>query len=188
MIDSWLNRLAQASMARPRPAIAAMTVVTLVMTPGLLRLQLRTDGHALMPLNDPAILFDAEVRDHFHLRDPIVVLVETSRPEGLYNLDTLRRVRDLSAALARLPGVGPDEVMSLATEHRDRVYPGTLNFRPFLDPLPDTPLLMETLRGDVDAASILKGTVVSKDARAAAIFVGAPNSYGPERSRLYDRI
>src|SRR3954470_1283478 len=192
MIDSWLNRLAQASMARPRRAIAAMTVVTLAMAPGLLRLQLRTDGHALMPVDDPAILFDAEVRDHFHLRDPIVVLVESSRPEGIYNLDTLRRVRDLSAALARLPGVGPGEVMSLATEHRDRVYPGTLNFRPYLDPLPDTPQLMEMLRGDVDAAAILKGTLVSADGKAASILVGAPNSSdkaaNADRTALYRAI
>ncbi len=192
MIDTWLNRLAEKSMARPRRAIAVMAVVTLATAPGLARLKLRTDGHALMPLNDPAILFDAEVRDHFHLRDPIVVLVETSRPQGIYDLGTMRRMRDLSAALARLPGVGPDEVMSLATEHRDRVYPGTLNFRPFLDPLPDTPELMETLRGDVDAAPILKGTLVSADGRAAAIFVGAPNSFGKEatadRTALYRTI
>jgi uncharacterized protein len=192
MIDSWLNRLAEASMARPRRAIAAMTVVTLAMAPGLLRLQLRTDGHALMPVDDPEILFDAEVRAHFHLRDPIVVLVESSRPEGIYNQDTLRRVRDLSAALARLPGVGKDEVMSLATEHRDRVYPGTLNFRPYLDPLPDTPQLLETLRGDVAAAAILKGTLVSADGKAASIFVGAPNSSAREanadRTALYRAI
>ena len=192
MIDTWLYRLAEKSMARPRRAIAVMAVVTLAIAPGLARLKLRTDGHALMPLNDPAILFDAEVRDHFHLRDPIVVLVETSRPQGIYDLGTMRRVRDLSAALARLPGVGADEVMSLATEHRDRVYPGTLNFRPFLDPLPDTPELMETLRGDVDAAPILKGTLVSADGQAAAIFVGAPNSFGKEatadRTALYRTI
>jgi len=192
MIDSWLNRLAEASMARPRRAIAAMTFVTLAMAPGLLRLQLRTDGHALMPVDDPEILFDAEVREHFHLRDPIVVLVETTRPEGIYNPDTMRRVRDLSAALARLPGVGPDEVMSLATEHRDRVYPGTLNFRPYLDPLPDSPQLLETLRGDVDAAAILKGTLVSADGKAVSILVGAPNSSAKQanadRTDLYRAI
>ena len=148
MIDTWLNRLAERSMARPRRAIAVMAVVTLATAPGLARLKLRTDGHALMPLNDPAILFDAEVREHFHLRDPIVVLVETSRPEGIYNLGTLRRVNDLTAALARLPGVDKSEVMSLATEHRDRVYPGTLDFRPYLDPLPEDQELMEMLRGE----------------------------------------
>jgi uncharacterized protein len=188
MVESSLIRLANWSMAHPRRAIGIMAVVTLVTAPGLARLELRTDGHALMPPDDPVVRFDAEVRQHFHLRDPIVVLIETSKPEGIYNLDTMRRVQQLSDALARLPGVGKDEVMSLATEHRDRVYPGTLNFRPFLDPLPDTPLLMETLRGDVDAAAILKGTLVSRDARAISIFVGAPNAYGPERTDLYRYI
>ncbi|MFY9821686.1 MAG: MMPL family transporter [Thermoanaerobaculia bacterium] len=188
MVEASLIRLAHASMARPRRAIGIMVLVTLATAPGLARLQLRTDGHALMPGDDPVVRFDAEVRQHFHLRDPIVVLIETAKPEGIYNLDTMRRVQQLSDALTRLPGVGRDEVMSLATEHRDRVYPGTLSFRPFLDPLPDTPQLLETLRGDVDAAAILKGTLVSKDAKAVSIFVGAPNTYGPERTELYRRI
>lgn len=194
MIDKALLRLAEASIARPRRAIGAMVLVTLAAVPGLARLELRTDGHALMPRDHPAIRFDAEVRKHFHLRDPIVVLIETSHPAGIYNLDTMRRVRDLSAALARLPAVGPDEVTSLATERRDRVYPGTLKFRPYLDPLPDSPLLMETLRGDIAAADILTGTLVSKDLRAAAILVGAPNVLdetahaGTDRTVLYRQI
>jgi uncharacterized protein len=48
------------------------------------------------------------------------------------------------------------------------------------------------LRGDVGAAPILKGTLVSADGRAAALFVGAPNSFGKEasadRTALYRAI
>ncbi|HYO12033.1 MAG TPA: MMPL family transporter, partial [Thermoanaerobaculia bacterium] len=74
-------------------------------------------------------------------------------------------------------------VLSLAYERRDRVYTGTLDFRPFLDPLPDTPELMETLRGDLAAASITRGTLVSSDHRAVAIHVGTP-----AHGRTVDRI
>lgn len=169
------RRLAERSIERPWIAIVAVLALILAAAPGMLRLTLRTDGHALVPPEDPAVLFDAEVREHFELRDPLVVLVETARPEGIFNTDTLARVRDLTAALAALPEVGPRHVTSLATETRDRVYPGTLNFRPFLDPFPEQAREMEVLRGDVSEVDLLHGTLVSKDRQATAVMVGVPN-------------
>ncbi len=186
MIDRGFFRLAAAAIARPRRTILAAAVLVLAAAPGLLRLELRTDGHALVPPADPAVLFDAEVRRHFGLRDPVVVELQTSHPDGIYNTATLRRVRQLTEALAALPEVGPDNVMSLATERRDRVYPGTLDFRPFLDPLPDTPRLVAQVRGDVEAAAILSGTLVAIDSRSTAILVGVPGS--ADRGGLVHRI
>lgn len=146
------------------------------MVPGLLRLELRTDGRALFSPDDPAVVLDAEVRDRFGLRDPVVVLVESSHPDGIFNPETLRGVQRLTNALAGLDGVGREHVTSLATERRDRVAPGTLDFLGFLDPLPDTPHLMAELRGDLTAAGILTGTLVSADGTAATILVGVPDS------------
>ena len=105
-IDRGPRRLAERSIERPGIALAVLITVVLAAAPGLGRLTLRTDGHALVPPRDPAVLFDAEVRDRFELRDPLVVLIETSHPLGIYNRATLARVRDLSSALAALPGVG----------------------------------------------------------------------------------
>jgi len=169
------DRLAYWSIDHPRRTIAAFAVLVLLAAPGLFRLQLRTDGHALVPPGDPAVRFDAEVRRHFGLRDPIVVVIETPRPDGIFNPGTLRRLRDLTAALEKVEGVPPGGVTSLATEKRDRVYPGTLDFRPFLDVVPETPQEMEIFRGDLEAIEILRGTLVSKDRSAVAVLVGAPN-------------
>ncbi|MFP5284761.1 MAG: MMPL family transporter, partial [Thermoanaerobaculia bacterium] len=180
--------LTHASIHHPWRAVAALLAVVVLAAPGLLRLELRTDGHALVPPDHPVIRTDAEIREHFGLRDPIVVLVETSHPKGIYNLETLRRVQKLSEALAALNGIGPGNVLSLAYERRDRVYPGTLNFRPFLDPLPDTPELMETFRGDVAAAPIVRGTLVSYNGKAAAIHVGTPAGRTVDRIGLYRKI
>jgi uncharacterized protein len=181
--------LTRASLSHPWRVIAALLAVVAIAAPGLLRLELRTDGHALVPPDHPVVRTDAEIREHFSLRDPIVVLVETSHPKGIYNLETLRRVQKLSEALAALDGIGPGNVLSLAYERRDRVYPGTLNFRPFLDPLPVDPELMETFRGDVAAAPIVRGTLVSYDGKAAAIHVGTPaHGRTVDRIGLYRRI
>ncbi|HSG38495.1 MAG TPA: hypothetical protein VLE27_02560, partial [Thermoanaerobaculia bacterium] len=175
------DRLADLAIRRPWPTLLFFAVLVLAAAPGVLRLQLRTDGHALVPPGDPAVRFDAEVRRHFGLRDPIVVVIETPRPDGIFNPDTLRRVQALTAELEKLPGVPAGGVVSLGREKRDRVYPGTLDFRPFLDVVPESPADMEMFRGDLEAIEILKGNLVSKDRSAAAILVGAPNILdGPE--------
>jgi uncharacterized protein len=93
------DRLALFSIDHPRRVIAAFAVLVLLAAPGIFRLQLRTDGHALVPPDDPAVRFDTEVRRHFGLRDPIIVVLETPRPDVVFNPGTLRRLRDLAVAL-----------------------------------------------------------------------------------------
>jgi hypothetical protein len=171
--------------------IAAFALATLAALPGLLRLELRTDGHALVPAGDPVVVFDAEVRERFHLRDPLVVLIESSHPDGVLNPRTLRSVREISDILSRLPGVAPEDVVSLATEHRHRVYPGTLQFRPFLDPMPDTPELLKLLDDDLRIARLPEGTLISADRKAVTVLVGVPlldPSHPYDRVDLYRRV
>lgn len=170
--------------------------VTLAAAAGLPRLELRMDGRTLVPADDPTLLFDRRVRRDFTLRDPLVVVVETSHPEGIYNLDTLATVQRITELVGRIPEIGPRHVMSLATERRDRVYPGTLKFRPFLDPLPTNPGLMSHLRDDVAAAGILDGTLVAENGQAAAVLIGVPDPAGAaglagqevDRRQLYQRV
>ncbi len=182
-------RLARWSIAHPGRVLALLAAVLLAAAPGLVRLELRTDGHALVPPHDPAVHADADVRAHFGLRDPLVVVVETTHPDGVWNAATLRSVQWVSDALAAIEEIGPRGVMSLATEKRDRVYPGTLVFRPYLDPPPETPPLLRMLREDVAAAGILDGTLVGRDGSATAILAGVPAvGEGADRTALYRRI
>ncbi|MCP4661901.1 MAG: MMPL family transporter [bacterium] len=174
---------------RPFWAIGIMGVVTLGAGVGLPRLELRMDGHALVPREDPAVVFDREVRACFGTRDPLIILIESDDPEGIYNPETLRRLEQLSEVVSAFEDIGPEHVMSLATERRDRVYPGTLSFRPFLDPFPDTPKLMKRLREDIEAIGILTGTLVAADGSATAILVGVPGSETDyDRAGLYHRL
>lgn len=176
---------------RPWLVIVAFALATLAALPGLLRLELRTDGHALVPADDPAVVIDAEVRERFHLRDPLVILIESSHPDGVLNPRTLHSVQEISRILSRLPGVAPEDVISLATEHRHRVYPGTLDFRPFLDPPPDTPELLKLLDDDLRVARILDGTLISADRKAVTVLVGVPPldpAHPYDRVDLYRRV
>lgn len=183
----WL-RLASASARGPRRALAFAALAVLVAAPGLLRLTLRTDGHALVPLNDPAVVYDGQVRARYGLRDPILVTVERPGRTGAYDLDVLRTVDRLTRDFAALPLVVPQNLDSLTTEKRDRVYPGTLDFRPFLDPLPEKPEDLAIYREDLAAMPLLRGTLLSHDEKAVAILVGAPNPLDDQGEPTADRI
>jgi len=92
-------------------------------------------------------------------------------------------VQDLSDALEKLEGVQAASVFSLATEVSDRVFPGTLRFRRFLDPIPTTLQELDTLRKDMRDVRLYNGTLISKDEKATAVMVGVPP--GADRTVFY---
>ena len=57
--------------------VALATLLTLAIAPGVLRLEIRTDGHALVPAGAPAIVRDQAIRATFLQEDPFVVLIRS---------------------------------------------------------------------------------------------------------------
>jgi predicted RND superfamily exporter protein len=166
--------LSRSAIRHPFRALAIALLATLAAAPGLLRLELRTDGHALVPRRDPAVVYDREVRAAFGVRDPVVAVIRTGHPAGVFNPGTLRRVRDLTAALQQLEGVGAADLLSLATEHTFRFRPGSLRLRTFLETPPETPEQIARVRDDLRRIGLYDGVLVSADGRATAVMVGAP--------------
>lgn len=192
MIDRLLAPLWEAALARPRTTLAAVGVVLLLAAPGLARLHLETDGRALVPRGARVVQYDAAVREQFGLRDPLIVYLASQRPDGLYNRQTLALLKRISDRLASLPGLDSAALTSLATERRDRV--DSLDFSPFLSPLPATQEEIDSLRRDIAATGLLAGTLVGLDGRGASVLVGVPPAeelaarHGLDRSRLYQSV
>lgn len=170
----------------PVPVFALAAIAILSAAPGLLKLRLRTDGYALVPAGRPEVAFDRVVRDEFDAEDLVVVLVRSRHPDGIFNPDTLRLIQRLTHRFQALEGVQEHNVSSLETEHSHRVRPGTLDFRRFLETLPETPEALATLRADLERIRLHTGTFLSSDGSAASILVGVPP--GADRTALYGRI
>jgi predicted RND superfamily exporter protein len=166
--------------------IASAVLLCAAVSPGVLRLQLRTDGHALVPQDAPEIAVDRAIREDFGIDDPVVVVIHSNDSSGIFNAHTLTLLDDLTTIFKTMDGVRPGNVFSLATEYGDRVFPGTLRFRRLLEPLPTTPEELERLRDDIRAIKLYSGTMVSFDEQAATILVGA--APGVDRVNLYRRI
>jgi len=169
-----LIHLCRRSIRHPPTTVILGVLIVAAAAPGILRLRLRTDGHALIPEGTSTVLLDRAVRNEFGIRDPLVVLLRARHRNGIFHPRTLRLVVDLTAALARTPGLDSAGVRSLATEPSDHFRQGTLSYRNLLDSIPETPREFEALRGDIDASGVGTGTLVSFDYRATAILVGMP--------------
>lgn len=169
-----MNPLTRAAIRYPRRTLAALAVLTALALPGLPRLELRTEGWALAPREAPALREDRKVRAGLGFRDPLAVVLHTSHPSGIYNPGTLGAVRDLTDRLARLPAVGPADLLSLATEPGFRTEAASLQRRKLLDPFPRTPAELGALRRDVERIGLYSGTLVSTDRRSTAVYAGVP--------------
>jgi predicted RND superfamily exporter protein len=187
-----VNPLSRAALHRPGWTLAAVALLTVAALPGLARLKLRTDGQALIPPRAPEAVYDRDVRREFGVRDPLVVVVRTDRPEGIFRTPTLRRVRELTAALAHLDGVGgiggisEHGVTSLATERGFRFRAGTLQRRTLLDPLPVTPAAIAELRADIARVGVWDGLLIGGGGKSTAVVVGVPP--GADRMSFYRRV
>lgn len=179
----WLCRIA---LARPRTTVAVAFLAVIAMAPGLPRLHLRTDGHALLPQYEPGIVTDNRIRADFGLRDQFVVLFRSHHVDGIFNSHTLGLIRRLHDELLGLPGVDADHLTSLVNEKNDRVTPGTLNFRSFLDVVPETAEEIARLRDDLRKFGIYHGTLIARDEKSSCILLGVRD--GLDRQGMFAAI
>src|SRR5260370_22184726 len=109
---TWFSSLSRWAIRHPKAALVIAAVVTLSAAPGMARLKLRTDGHALVTADAPEVLFDSAIREKFGIEDQIVVLIHAAQHDGVFNPATLQRARRLTSQCPKLPGIKPWSVMS----------------------------------------------------------------------------
>ena len=186
LIVGFFGSLSHFAIGHPRRVLALAALVTLAVAPGVLRLKLRTDAHALVSPNASEVVYDQSIRDKFGIEDQIVVLVRAGHPDGVFNPGTIQLVRDLTAEFARMPGIKSSNVMSLAAEPSFRIQPGTLIHETLLERPLKTKAELDRLRDDLQRIRLYTSTLVSSNGQCAAILIGTPP--GGDRTQLYERI
>ena len=181
-----LSSLAGYAVSHPRRMLVMVALITLAAAPGVRWLKLRTDGQALLARGAPEVIYDEAIRRQFGIEDQLVVLVQSSHPDGVFNSGTLQLVRDLTAEFARMPGIEADMVMSLATEPGFRFRPGTYFIQRLLEPVLTNKTELDRLRDDLRRIELYTGTLVSTDGKCTVILIGTPP--GADRAQLFQRI
>ncbi|MBK8269994.1 MAG: MMPL family transporter [Planctomycetes bacterium] len=181
-----MRAITEFSIRRPKWTIFLGVIFTLSFAPGLAKLRLRTDGHALIPQHAPDFRVDREIRKQFGILDPVVVLIRCDDAGGIFNLRSLEYVESLTKALSRVEGVRPATVTSLATEvglHRE---PNSIRFATLLSPMPKSDADVQRLRDDIRRIGLYTGSIVAFDDKSMAIYVGTPE--GCDRVAFFREI
>ncbi|MGB2985709.1 MAG: MMPL family transporter [Phycisphaerae bacterium] len=157
--------------SHPIPVLAIAAVAGLVLGTFILRLTRETSPDAFIPDNHFALALKEHVDDLFGLREPIAIGVIRDESGGVFNPDTLRLIQNLTRAIQELPGIGPDDVLSIATESGVYFEDGEPGFDPLLRSVPEDPEGLEALKEDILGYELYRGTLVAEDGSAACILI-----------------
>ncbi len=178
--------LSEYAIRHPIRVIVVATILTLCVLPGWLRLRLNTDGHALVSADAPEVVKDREIREQFGIEDSVIVLIRSTREGGVYDIPVLEFVKKVSESAQRIDGVSSSSITSLATEVGFERRPNSLQFKTLIETLPENDAELSKLREDVRRVGLYVGSIVSKDERATAVYIGTPQ--GCDRVAFYHLI
>lgn len=182
----FFSSVSRWAIRHPKRVLFAAALLTLAAAPGILRLKLRTDGHALVSRDAPEVRFDKSIRDRFGIEDEVVVLIRSGGSDGIFNPGTVQLIRTLTAKFKAMPGVNPGNVMSLATEPSFRLRPDPRIPQTLLEPPLTARPEIDQLREDLGKIQLYTGTLVSADGKSTVILLGAPDA--GDNTALYRRV
>jgi predicted RND superfamily exporter protein/CRP-like cAMP-binding protein len=155
------------SVAHPLWASGGIAIVTVLLVLQLPQLEIDLSVESLMAERDPARQYYAQVKQKFGSDDLTIVLVKA---QDVMTAPTLRVIKRLSDALAQLEGVS--RVESLTTVNNLKGEEDTLHTEPLVGAeIPSNSTALQRIRADALDNRLLVGTLVSHDAKAAAIVV-----------------
>lgn len=161
--------------ARARIVLAAVLAITIAaivalvdVRTGQVRIRLDSSEEPMMRADDPAREVYRQAIANFGDDDVFVIAMET---DGLFTSGNLAALRRLSDGIRHVEGVRGTESLANTTTYRWARDTGTIEVGPFLDEIPDDPEKLQGLRQRALDDRIYPRTLVSRDARTAAINV-----------------
>lgn len=167
-----LYRLAALCLAKPRATWLVGLLVTLLLASGLPLLELRTDGRAIYPKNNPIV--ERTEGDTETFRDPHQVIVLVSSRQGgmpVASAAGFQALKAIDLSLRDLPAIRGSGVRSLASlkdpSSRDGALPSV---QEYLLEIPSDPAGIETLLTRIRSHPLTNGLFLSADGLAAAVY------------------
>ncbi len=146
---------------------ASIAVLVSIDPPGL-RLSIDPSSEPLLPAGDPARdVYREAIRD-FGDDEVFVIAMET---QDVFTAESLGRLRRISDAIERLPGVRHVQSLVGVTSFQWNAAAEWIEVHPFIEDVPSDPRVLAELRGRALSDPLYLRTVVSGDGRAAALNV-----------------
>jgi len=171
LLVAW--RRPEAIVGHPRVVLGTLAVLALAALAAVLpgtgfHITLDPSEEPMLPANDPArAVYDEAIKD-FGDDDVYVVAMTT---DDVFTHADLTTLRTIGERVRRLPGVRSTESLALTTTYRYRAEDDLVEVDRFVDEIPTDPAALAALRRRALDDPILPKTLVSRDARTAAVNV-----------------
>ncbi len=147
-------------------------------------LKVDTDPENMLPADEPVRIFHHKMKDELALYDMLVVgMANEVHPDGVFNPDSLRKIHELTEFAKTLHWPDPNdpesregviEVDIIAPSTVDNIEQGGLGavkFEWLMSSPPATQEQAVAIREKAEAIPFLKGTILSEDGKAVAMYL-----------------
>src|SRR3954452_23403397 len=167
-----VRRDVTAIVGRPKVVIAAVMVVTLVLGAFIGRLRVLLDVDQQLPPGHPLVVVSKRIEKLFGGKYMTVVGFY-SASGTIYTPATLGKIKRVTEALEKIPGVKPGSVLSLMSPRIKDVHSSddALEITPLAAKVPENDAEIAAFRERVKANAFLTSLFVSDDGRSTAVLV-----------------
>lgn len=174
----------------PKTVLFVLLLLTFSFASQLSKTTMETDAESMIPQEHPAIVYNEQAEEIFGIHDALIIGIVNEGPDGIFNPQTLERVKRLTARLVELEGVvavSDDDVISLATI--DNISGTAFGFEvaPFMEEVPATAEALKELRRKLFDNEMYVGGIVAGDGTATAIYAELENGLD-SRARVYQKV
>ncbi|MEJ2192510.1 MAG: MMPL family transporter [Nitrospirota bacterium] len=166
---SMIMRLVRLSVERPKTVLFLIGVFTVICAIQFPKIAIDTDPENMLREDEPIRVFHDRVKEDFGIEELIVLGVV--REEGIFNPESLGKIKRITDEVLRIKGVIPDDVMSLTQTNNVVAKDGTLHVRPPVTDVPADASGLERLKREVLDNPLFRDRIVSSDGRGAAIYI-----------------
>ncbi len=129
--------------------------------------RMETNLDRYMPQNHPAFIYSDKAEKWFDIKDGIIIAIEN--PHGIFNYETLKKVKKLTKELQKMPEIDENDVTSLYTADNIVGTEDGLDVKAFYKRVPRDSEALQELRKKVVTNDMVFGKLVSKDEKVAII-------------------
>src|SRR3954464_3528922 len=167
-----LRRYVTAIVGRPKLVIAVVMVVTLVLGVFISRLRVLLDVDQQLPPGHPLVVVSKRIEKLFGGKY-MTVIGFYSASGTIYTPATLGKIKRVTEALEKIPGVKPGSVLSLMSPRIKDVHStdDALEITPLASKVPTNDAEIAAFKARVAANAFLTSLFVSDDGRSTAVLV-----------------
>lgn len=136
--------------------------------------RMETDLDEYMPKEHPAFVYNDQAEEWFNIKDGILIAIEN--PDGIYNPQTLQKIKDITEAMQDMPEFEMADITSLYTTDNIVGTEEGMDVKSFYKKVPQTKENIDDLQQNVRSNEMVQGRLVSENNQVALVVASINDS------------